>query len=156
MKKVIKNKKGFTLVELIVCIAIIAILAAVLVPALMGYIKKSNLSKAKSNVQSAYTAVSTYISDCEVANKAPNADIKQGLEQSGKAKLDSHYTVNMKNNICESIVYENGNVRATLTAATGNVELQYKSGDKWGNVDDNGDPKADTPAGGNAGQNSGN
>lgn len=36
-----KNKKGFTLVELIVVLVILAILAALLIPALTGYIDKS-------------------------------------------------------------------------------------------------------------------
>lgn len=136
MKKVIKNKKGFTLVELIVCIAIIAILAAVLVPALMGYIKKSNLSKAKSNVQSAYTAVSSYISDCEVSGDTvpDTATIKAKLKEAGKAELGTEYTVNMADGTCTTIVYTSGNVTATLTAANGNIQLQYAGK----NVDDNG------------------
>ena len=40
-----KNKKGFTLVELIVVLVILAILAALLVPALTGYIDKANQEK---------------------------------------------------------------------------------------------------------------
>ena len=41
MKKKNFNKKGFTLVELVVVIAIIGILAAIIVPTLTGYIKKA-------------------------------------------------------------------------------------------------------------------
>ena len=41
----IKNKKGFTLVELIVVLVILAILAALLIPALTGYIDKANKQK---------------------------------------------------------------------------------------------------------------
>ena len=37
----LKNRKGFTLVELIVVLVILAILAALLVPALTGYIDKA-------------------------------------------------------------------------------------------------------------------
>ena len=40
MKKM-KENKGFTLVELIVVIVILAILAAILVPALLGYIDRA-------------------------------------------------------------------------------------------------------------------
>ncbi len=48
MKK--SNKKGFTLVELIVVIAIMAILAAVLVPTVTSKIKDANSSAAKSDI----------------------------------------------------------------------------------------------------------
>lgn len=41
-----KNKKGFTIVELVIVIAVIAILAAVLIPTFSGVIQKSNESSA--------------------------------------------------------------------------------------------------------------
>ena len=40
--RALKEKKGFTLVELIVVLVILAILAALLIPALTGYIDKAN------------------------------------------------------------------------------------------------------------------
>lgn len=63
MKK--SNKKGFTLVELVVVIAIIGVLAAILVPSMMGYVKKSRLKTANSNAKTAYNAVSTFVADQE-------------------------------------------------------------------------------------------
>ena len=39
--KLRNNKRGFTLVELIVVLTILAVLAAMLIPALQGYIEKS-------------------------------------------------------------------------------------------------------------------
>lgn len=59
MFKKLKNKKGFTLVELIVVLVILAILAALLVPALTGYIDRANnqaiITKTRSLVMAAQT-----------------------------------------------------------------------------------------------------
>ncbi len=55
MKKLL-NKKGFTLIELIVVIAIIAILAAILIPALLNYLNAAQVAKNQSNARSNYTA----------------------------------------------------------------------------------------------------
>lgn len=63
MKK--SNKKGFTLVELVVVIAIIGVLAAILVPSMMGYVKKSRLKTANGNAKTAYNAVAEYAADQE-------------------------------------------------------------------------------------------
>ncbi|MBR4183130.1 MAG: prepilin-type N-terminal cleavage/methylation domain-containing protein [Lachnospiraceae bacterium] len=52
-----KDQKGFTLVELIVVLVILAIMAALLAPALLGYIDKARTSKYLEECRSIYTAI---------------------------------------------------------------------------------------------------
>ena len=49
------NKKGFTIVELVIVIAVIAILAAVLIPTFSNVIEKANTSSALSEAKNAMT-----------------------------------------------------------------------------------------------------
>lgn len=55
MKKL--NKKGFTIVELVIVIAVIAILAAVMIPTFSGIIDKANKSAALSEAKATHTAL---------------------------------------------------------------------------------------------------
>ena len=64
MFKKLKDKKGFTLVELIVVLVILAILAALLIPALTGYIDKANAEKIVSQTRMITMAVQTEASSC--------------------------------------------------------------------------------------------
>lgn len=57
------NSKGFTLVELVVVIAIVGVLAAILVPNMLTYIKKAQLKSANTNAKTAYNAVVAHFVD---------------------------------------------------------------------------------------------
>lgn len=57
--RALKEKKGFTLVELIVVLVILAILAALLIPALTGYIDKANKEKVVAEARMVVMAVQT-------------------------------------------------------------------------------------------------
>lgn len=62
-QKMRKNKKGFTLVELIVVLVILAILIALLIPTLTGYIDKANKKKVQSEARQVLMAAQTLASE---------------------------------------------------------------------------------------------
>lgn len=67
-----KNNKGFSLVELIVVIAIMAILAVTLAPRLSAYVEKARLASDKEAVNAIYTAVKLAVLDDATMEDALN------------------------------------------------------------------------------------
>jgi type IV pilus assembly protein PilA len=63
MKKAVKNNKGFSLVELIVVIAIMAVLVGVLAPQFIKYVEKSREATDIQNISSIADACQTYFAD---------------------------------------------------------------------------------------------
>lgn len=79
MKKTTRSRmddKGFTLVEMIVVLVIIAVLASAIVPSLTGYINRANKEKAVSETRSLVMAAQTVISDA-YANGSLDAILAQ-------------------------------------------------------------------------------
>lgn len=58
-----KKKKGFTLIEVIVVIAILAILGAILVPNVLGYRQKAEKSNIQTSAKTIVSAIDAYNAD---------------------------------------------------------------------------------------------
>ena len=63
MLSMLKGKKGFTLIELMIVVAIIGILAAIAIPNFLKFQAKSKMSEAKTNLGAIYTGQISYFGE---------------------------------------------------------------------------------------------
>ena len=102
-----KLKKGFTLVELVIVIAVIAILSAVLIPTFGNVINNAKESAAKSEVSNTITQYTT-----NQANNGLSADLDDGyivlFKNEQTVSGDGAYASYSKNNISYVFSYNKG------------------------------------------------
>lgn len=64
MKKILKNKKGFTLMEMLIVVAIIVILVAISIPTFTGQLNKAKAATDEANERSAKAvAAAAYLTE---------------------------------------------------------------------------------------------
>ena len=117
MFKKLKDKKGFTLVELIVVLVILAILAALLIPSLTGYIDKANKEKVVSETRMVAMAVQTELSGAgkDLSTSAKVNEWKSTAATGSSAASEGAYIKEIKD-LAE--VFDS-NTSATFTATAG-------------------------------------
>ena len=123
-----KNNKGFTLAELLIVVAIIAVLVAIAIPVFSAQLEKSRESTDMANIRSAYaTLVADYLSNTGAATSktisVPVAQRESGWAISPNNKLEtmidgtiSHVSVPAATSGTYKVtIRANGKVEVTLT-----------------------------------------
>lgn len=140
LKHLKHNKKGFTLIEMIVVIAIIGVLAAILVPSLSGYVNSAKATKSSANARTFYTAAQAAVTSLETSSspvgagtysKGKSQDLDNKIEEllgvSNYAKITS-YSIEVDSNgaVSTITVTEDGGSEVTYptegTASTSSQE----------------------------------
>lgn len=109
-----KKKKGFTLVELVIVIAVIAILSAILIPTFGSIMSDAKETSAKADLKSVIT---TYL--------AENANSDADINLSDKCFIKSDTVLSAAPTSGEAYLYNNGEItKITLgTSADGVASL---------------------------------
>jgi len=123
MKKrnsVMKNKKGFTLIEVIVVLVILAIMAAILVPSMVGWINKAKEKTAVVEGRSMLLAAQTVASEAYASDSTATALTNtQETEAEKLADVGATFTN-------DSVTVSNGKVTGfTMTSSDGKYEVTY-------------------------------
>jgi prepilin-type N-terminal cleavage/methylation domain-containing protein len=120
MKK--NNKKGFTLAELLIVVAIIAVLTAIAIPVFSGQLDKAKLATATANSRS---AVAEYVADCLSTLPEPSEVTDEGV-QGALDELDPDKEL-------QGCTAEASDGTVTVTSPKNNVmTFTYKTGDPAG------------------------
>jgi type IV pilus assembly protein PilA len=123
-----KQQSGFTLIELMIVVAIIGILAAIAIPSYMDYTKKARVTEGLSLAAAAKAGVSEYYSS---TNDWPdsNADIGLAATVAGESTKNIQVSENGLITITyDTEVQTDGTLLLSPYAATGAVVWTCKAG----------------------------
>lgn len=130
-KKIRGNKKGFTLAELLVVVAIVGILVAISIPVFTSQLAKARKATNQANMRA---AVAQYLTDSKEGQAFYKYDLEEGIAKSINEKTlttskkiedadsDKRYT-KIEVSVKASTVESNGNTGVDTTKDDGSVVI---------------------------------
>lgn len=139
MKKEKMNNKGFSLVELIIVIAIMAVLVVVLAPQYLKYVERSRNSTDLQNATAAVTACQVYAADPEATETFTAGDFTititsdgndaavDGANKKAAAAALADAKIDVKSLKCKSkTTWASYEIKGTVQAG-GDIKFSYES-----------------------------
>lgn len=119
------GNKGFSLVELIIVIAILAILVGVLAPNLLRYVEKTNVSADTQLADSVKTAITTAMMDPAVINATDNSASTFVTAHSAYVSIDTDLSGAMFDSVKETMGSSAANAGALKTELIGKLKSAH-------------------------------
>lgn len=114
IKKLRKSDKGFTLIEMIVVIAIIGVLVAIAIPSVGGIINSAKQATAQANARTAYMAAQMYVTQQTAAGASAPATMSQGnISSLLGGTYKGTVSITMNGNNVGTVTYTDGTISAT-------------------------------------------
>ena len=117
------RKKGFTIVELVIVIAVIGILSAILIPTFAGLTARAQEKALQEGLRNSYVAYSVDYADKEGYVAEEDVYLSEDASLAATSKV---YKLNVENGVWEEVNVKDAEAAGYVNPTTGLKRLQHK------------------------------